>query len=211
MSLNESHLFGEAFVDLFQSCCGAIGGIQFGHYHTGNRFALFGTLRLSQFFTPCSVAVCEVACFGSIVTLAAIVVITALFLFSYGNSCVFGIVFHLHAFNGLESTHTLEHFIPIYKVAVKLRAVDTYKLRLSANSQSACSTHAGSVYHNRVQRDVVRDIVLLCHQGTELHHDGRSDGKHLVDMLALDDLFHTCGDHTFFAPRTIVGHDDDLV
>ena len=48
-------------------------------------------------------------------------------------------------------------------------------------------------------------------QRGEFHHHGGTDGEHLVDMLALDDLFHADGDHAFLAVRSVVGHDDDLV
>ena len=49
------------------------------------------------------------------------------------------------------------------------------------------------------------------HQRAELHHYGRTDGQHLVDMLTVDHLFHANGDDSFLAPASVVGHDDDFI
>ena len=118
---------------------------------------------------------------------------------------------HLLELGLLEGTHALEHFVPVNKGAIKLRTVDTHKLGLAANGQSASATHASAVNHNGVQADLAGNVVLLGGEVRELHHDGRANGKHFVNVLLLDKLLNTYGDHTFLAIRAVVGHDDYLV
>ena len=59
----------------------------------------------------------------------------------------------------LESSHALEHLIPVNEGSVKL--VDADELCLTANGQSACTAHSRSVHHNRVQGNLAGNIVLL--------------------------------------------------
>ncbi len=112
----------------------------------------------------------------------------------------------------LEGTHALEHLVPVYECAVELRTIDAHELRLATNRQSASTTHTRSVHHNRVERNFAGDIMLLGGEVRELHHDWRTDGKHLVDMrLLLNELLDTNGHHAFLAVATVIGHDDHLV
>ena len=120
-------------------------------------------------------------------------------------------VLQLILLGALECAHALEHLVPVDQGTVELRTVDADKLRLAANGQSASSAHARTVDHNRVQAYLARNIVFLSREVGELHHDGRTDGKHLVNMLLLDKLLDTYGDHTFLAIRAVIGHDDHLV
>ena len=53
--------------------------------------------------------------------------------------------------------------------------------------------------------------MLLSSEVRELHHDWRSDGKHLVNMLLFDEFLDTNGYHTFLTVTTIIRHDDHLV
>ena len=53
--------------------------------------------------------------------------------------------------------------------------------------------------------------MLLSRKVRELHHDGRTNSKHLVHMLLLEELLHTDGHDAFFAVTSVIGHDDDLV
>ena len=53
--------------------------------------------------------------------------------------------------------------------------------------------------------------MLLSGEVRELHHDWRTDGKYLIDMLLLEEFLHTNGYYTLPAVATIIGHDDYLV
>ena len=111
----------------------------------------------------------------------------------------------------LEGTHALEHFVPVDQCSVELRTVDTYELRLAANGQSAGTAHTRTVDHDGVQADLAGNVMLLGGEVREFHHDGRTDGKHLVDVLLLEEFLHTHGYHAFLAVAAIVGHDNHLV
>ena len=104
---------------------------------------------------------------------------------------------HLNLLLALECSHALEHLIPINECTVKFRSVDADKLGLATDSETASSTHTRTVNHDGVERHVGGDIVFLCEQAAEFHHDGRTDGKHLVDMLLIDELLDTYGNDTF--------------
>ena len=124
---------------------------------------------------------------------------------------MFFVVFHLFALYSLEGTHALEHLVPIDQGSIKLRTIDTYELCFATNGESASTTHTSAVDHDGIERDVGRNVVFLCEQATELHHDRRANGKHLVNVFLLDELFDADSDNPLFASRTIVGHDDNLV
>ena len=53
--------------------------------------------------------------------------------------------------------------------------------------------------------------MFLSGEVRELHHDGRADGKDLVDMLLFYEFLDTYGNNAFLAIRAIVSHDDNLV
>ena len=111
----------------------------------------------------------------------------------------------------LECTHTLEHLVPVDKSSVKLRTIDANKLCLSSDSESAGTAHTCSVHHDCIQGHFARDVMLLGCQIRELHHDRRTDGKYLIDMLLFKELLHTNGYNTLLAVTSIVSHDDYLV
>ena len=120
-------------------------------------------------------------------------------------------VFHLLALYVLEGSHALEHLVPVYLGTVKLRTVDADKLGLSADSQTAGTAHTGTVHHDSIERYISREIVFLGQETAELHHDRRTDGEYLVDMLLIDELFDTHGNNTFLAVAAVVGHDDEFI
>ena len=53
--------------------------------------------------------------------------------------------------------------------------------------------------------------MLLGREVRELHHDRRTDGEDLIDMLLFDKLLDTYRHHTFLTIRSVVGHDDHLI
>ena len=120
-------------------------------------------------------------------------------------------LFECFLFFGLECTGTAQHLVEVNLVPVEFGTVDTHEASFSANADTAGTTHARSVNHYGVQAHVGGNVVLLSEQAAELHHDGRADGKHLVDFLALNYLLDADGHDTFLSVGTIVGHDDDLV
>ena len=111
----------------------------------------------------------------------------------------------------LEGAHALEHLVPVYQTAVKLRSVDAHEACLPSDGQSAGTAHARSVYHDGVERHVGGDIVFLREQAAEFHHDGRTNGKHLVDMFLVDEFLYADGHHALLAVTAVVGHDECLI
>ena len=125
---------------------------------------------------------------------------------------VFLEVLHFLSLLVAESAHTLEHLVPVNECSVKLGTVDADKLGLAADGETASAAHTGTVHHNGVERYLHGDVVLLSHEAAELHHDGRTDGEHLVHVAFLsDEALDACRYDTLIAVAAIVGHDDDLV
>ena len=124
---------------------------------------------------------------------------------------MFCIVLHLLLLGLLEGSHALEHLVPVDKGTVEFRAVDADEFRLAANGQSAGTAHARTIHHDGVQRHLAGDAMLLSRQVGELHHDGRTDGKHLVHVLLLNELFDAHGDNTLLAVRAVVGHNNHFI
>ena len=125
------------------------------------------------------------------------------------QSCLIG-CHSLHLLS-LESTTTLHHLVEVNLMTVELRAVHADKLGLAANTYTTSTTHTCAIHHDGIEADISRDLIFLSQQAAELHHDGRTDGKALIDLLALDDFFHTDSHHALLAVRTVVGHNDDLI
>ena len=120
-------------------------------------------------------------------------------------------VYHLLTLGILEGTHALEHLVPIDQGSIKLRTVDADELGLASDGQAAGATHTRSVHHDGVEGNVGREIVFLGQEAAELHHDRRTDGKDLVDVLLVDEFLDTNGYHAFLAVATVIGHDDEFV
>ena len=118
---------------------------------------------------------------------------------------------HLLHLNVLEGTHTFEHLVEVDLMAVKLRTVNANKLGLSTYGDAASTAHACTVYHDGVERYVGRNLIFLGEQTHELHHDGGTNGKALVYLLALDDALDTLGHETLVPIRAVIGHDYYLV
>ena len=96
-------------------------------------------------------------------------------------------------------------------MTVELGAVNTDELCLTTYADTAGTTHSGTVHHNGVEADICGNLIFLGEQAAEFHHDGRTDGKYLVHLLALDYLFDTNSYNALLAIRTVIGHDDNLV
>ena len=121
------------------------------------------------------------------------------------------VTFQFFGFCFLESSHSLEHFVPIYQGPVKLGTVDADELRLSTDGQTTGSAHSCSVYHDGVERNIGGNVVFLGELAAKFHHDGWTDGEDSVDRLAVDELFDTHGHNTFLAIRAVIGHDERFV
>ena len=130
---------------------------------------------------------------------------------AWGGHQVLLVVCQLLLLLALEGAHALEHLVPVDQCAVELGTVDADELRLTANRQTAGTTHARTIDHDGVQRHLAGNVMLLGREVRELHHDWRTDGKHLVNVLLLEELLHADGHHALLAVAAVVGHDDDLV
>ena len=214
-SLTHSHVKCQSFVHLLSASGGAVDGGELRHLHAFNLLALLGRHLLAKFLTPGCIAVdktlhgllavvgrgyCRLSRVASHTGIRFIVVVEVAL-----------IVVHFLFFHSFEGAHALHHLIPVDEITVELRAVDAYKLCLSADCQSAGTAHTRTVDHDGVERDIVGDTIFMSQQRGEFHHYRRTNGEHLVDMLALDNLFHADGDHSFLAVGAVVGHDDDLI
>ena len=116
-------------------------------------------------------------------------------------------------FLGLESTHTLEHVVPVDFVTVEFWAINADELRLAADRHAAATAHAGSVHHDAVEAHHGLHAVGLGGEGAELHHDRRTDSDDHV-RLALGvfaEFLKRFGNETLAAIRTVVSHEDDVV
>ena len=96
-------------------------------------------------------------------------------------------------------------------MGVEFGAVYAYEFGFPADGDAAGSTHAGAVDHDGVERSQGGEVVFLGEEGDEFHHDGGAYRDTEIYFFALDDLFDTVGDKTFFAVGAVIGHDDDFV
>ena len=94
---------------------------------------------------------------------------------------------------------------------IELGSIDTDELRLSANGDTTCAAHTCTVHHDRVQRSLGRDIVLLGGECDELHHDSGTDRDALVHVLACGNRLNALGDQSLRSHRTIICHNDHFV
>ena len=119
--------------------------------HAGNSGAFFWFCRCTQFFTPVGIAVGQHVDGGiggnHVHRYTEGFPLDFLLYMLY--VCV--VTFQFFGFCFLESSHSLEHFVPIYQGSVKLGTVNADKLRLSADGQTTGSAHSGSVYHDGVE------------------------------------------------------------
>ena len=96
-------------------------------------------------------------------------------------------------------------------MTVEFRTVNADELGLSTNTYTTSTTHSCAVNHDGIEADISRNVVFLSQQAAELHHDGRADGKALIDLFTLDDFLHADSHDALLAVRTVVSHDDDLI
>lgn len=111
----------------------------------------------------------------------------------------------------LKAPMPFQHFVEVHLVPIKLRTIHAYEFGLSSDGDSASSTHAGTIYHNRIQGYIRGDFVFLCQQTNKFHHDGGADTETFVYLLALDDFLHAFRHQSFASVRAVIGHDDDFV
>ncbi len=212
LSLEQCHVGSETDVYFLQTSGGTINRVEFRHLHTLNLLSLCWLHLGTKLLTPFCIAIGERRHVRvALIVLRRSVVNRGCDLAAQYSFAMFFVVFHLFALSSLECAHALEHLVPIDQGSIKLRTIDTYELCFATNGESASTTHTCAVDHDGVERDVGRNVVFLCEQAAELHHDRRANGKHLVDVFLLDKLFDADSDNTLFASRTIVGHDDNLV
>ena len=75
-------------------------------------------------------------------------------------------------------------------MAVEFRAVNTNKTCFASYSDTAGTTHTGSIHHNGVQRNVGGNFIFFSQQANEFHHDGRTDGETFVYRFTFDYFLH---------------------
>ena len=211
LGFSHSHLLGETLVYLLQTSGSAVFRIQFRHYDALDSSALLRLHRLTESLTPRRFAVGEH--FDGVVSWVFIHYYVGLFLESSAivSIAMLLVMLEFLLFDVLESTHTLEHLIPIHESTVKLRAVDADKLGFSTDGKTTSTTHSSTVHHDSVERNVSRNAVFLSHETREFHHDRRSDSECFVDMLLLTEFLNTDSHDSLFTLRAVVSHDDDLI
>ena len=88
---------------------------------------------------------------------------------------------------------------------VELRAIHAGKARLAPDSHPAGTAHTRSIDHQRIEADDRFDPVFERRLRDEFHHNHRTDGDHLVVMLALIvDQIAQQSRHQSFIPRAAV-------
>ena len=211
LGLGQCHLFCQTLIHLLQTGGGTVYWVEFGHHHTGNGGALLRLHLRAEGLAPFGIAVGQYlyGVVGGVVVHHDVGGVYHHFLLTIAQMLLK--VLQLLLLGALEGAHALEHLVPVYQTAVELRTVDTHEAGLAADGQTTGTTHAGAVYHDGVQRHVGGDVVFLGEQTAEFHHDGRTDGKYLVDMFLVDELLNADGHHAFFSITAVVGHDDGLV
>ena len=211
LGLGESHLLGKTDVHLLSTGSGTVYGVKLRHLHTLYGCTLLGFHGGTQCLAPLSVTVGQF-CHALVGRLHIHCHVCALFLLGcFHSGEMFLEVFHLLALHILEGSHALEHLVPVYQGTVKLRTIDAHKLGLVTDGESAGTAHTSSVHHDGVERNICRQVVLLCQQTAEFHHDRRTDGEGLIDVFLLDEFLHSYSYHTLLAIAAVVGHDDQLV
>ena len=213
LGLRHCHLFRQADVYFLRTGRSTIHRVKLWHYHTLNLRTLLRLHRTAQRLTPLSIAVGERLCplrtspRGGFCCVRHFCV--PLGRRQGGN--VLLIMLQLFLLLALKGVHALEHLVPVNESTIELRTVDADELRLAADGQTTGTAHTRTIHHDGVQAHLARNVVLLSRQVRELHHDGRANGKHLIDVLLLDELLNADGYDALLAVRTVVGHDDDFV
>ena len=118
---------------------------------------------------------------------------------------------NLIAFYFFESSHTFQHLIEVYLVCIEFRPVHANEFCLSADSNSASTTHTCSVHHNCIKRNICGYVIFLRQQRYEFHHDSRADAETFIYFLTFNDFFNTFGYKAFFSVRTVIRHNDYFV
>ena len=102
--------------------------------------------------------------------------------------------------------------VEIDLVGVELGAVDAGELGSLGGEHAAAAAHAGAVDHHRVEADHRLDPVRPGRLGDRLHHPGRPDRQHEVDLPArLDQGLELVGHEPLEAVGAVVGRDQQLV
>ena len=196
-------LKGEPLVHLFVQTLHAHFGTQFRHLHALNRHtvlrrALKGSnRRKTGFACKTAVAAGPLRCktgFACKIFMSIVLIFLQRF-----------------RFFGAIRFHAAQHLVPIDTVRIELRTIDADELGLAVHGHTARAAHTRSVHHDGVETRFGGDVIFGGSQCHELHHDRRTDGDTLIDLLAVDDLLHADRDDSFLSDRTVVGHEDDLI
>ena len=214
LSFGHRHLLGQSDVHLLGTCGSTINGVELRHNHALNLSALFWFHALSELITPSSIAVGQHldGIVGRIAVHLDVGTFSLGFLLSVHAVKMLLVVGQLLLLFALKGAHTLKHLVPVNQSTIKFRTVDTNKLGLASDSESACATHTCSVNHNGVQANFARNVVLLSGEVREFHHDWRSDGEYLIHVwLLLNEFLDTNGYYALLAVATVIGHNDYFV
>ena len=97
-------------------------------------------------------------------------------------------------------------FIKIHLMSVKVRAVYTGILGLSADCYTTSAAHAGTIYHNRVQRYNGLYVIGLCGLTDKLHHRNRANGDyHIILLAAIQLFFQNIGHKSLCSIGAVIG------
>ena len=104
-----------------------------------------------------------------------------------------------------KDTLSLHTFVKINLESVKVRAIHTGKLRLSANGDTASAAHSRTVDHDRVQGNHGVKIQWTGHIYDILHHDQRTDGDTLiVDFSLVEKILENCRNKSFCSKTSVI-------
>ncbi len=212
LRLRQRLLGGKPLVHFLRARRSAVDGVEFAHSAAFYRHTLFCFQRAANSLAPRSIIIGELRqrrlIGGNIARRRRDSTVVGMCRRGFH---VGGEFLHLLHLLRLERPHALEHLVEVHLMTVELRTVNAHEARPPADGDTARAAHPRAVNHYRVKRHIGRNIVFLCQQTAELHHDGRSDSKALIHLLTPYHLFHTDGYHSLLPVRAVVGHDDHLI
>ena len=106
---------------------------------------------------------------------------------------------------------TFDDTVPVNKMSIELRAVDTGEFCLTAHGQAAGAAHTGAVEHDRVHGNDRPDPVFLCGVTDTLHHAGRPNAHDFVIYVSgVKERLHLRYVEARFAIGTVIGRDVEI-
>ena len=117
--------------------------------------------------------------------------------------------------NLLFLVHTLlaHSIVIIHSMCIKFRSIDAGELYLAINTYTTCSTHTGTVHHQRIETHRGFQVIFCRQRGHILHHNHRTNGNHLIIMFAftVNQIAHFIGHKATKAIRAVISTNIQII